>query len=269
MIFKYKAYDNLLIELGRNDYVVEIVEIATKDFLAQTMNSTDPAEFIKSKCDEFGIMVSYDKSNNFYNQITLSHIASVYHHAETFLYEFQIEYNSFAEDQWKFDKNKTKLDQTLMFFKTKNRFNQTDKIDDYLVEIFEYYHQLRVFFSHKSTTSEGELRSKWNKAISHFQKSNELSEKYRINNGPKDVANLDFEDYFLFTQVSKEICLKLSSICYPDPKGLANISGIKSLKKHADPEIRRNRIENYLKTNYGYIRENDSDKLVDEIENHL
>lgn len=55
MIFKYKAYETLLLELGRNDYVIEIVEIATKDFLQQIEKSASPNEFVKSKCEEFGI----------------------------------------------------------------------------------------------------------------------------------------------------------------------------------------------------------------------
>lgn len=274
MIFKYKAYENLLLELGRNDYVVEITELATRDFLKTIQNSSSPEELIKEKCEEYGIMVSFDKSNTFYNQIMLSHIASVYHFAETFLYELQVEYNSYSNEKWRFHNDKkrddqTKLDQTLAFFNSKKRFNQTDKIESYLIDIFEYYHQLRVYFSHKSTVSRGEISSKWNKAKSHFENNVTLKTKYKITSKPKEIENLDFEDFFLFTQISKELCLKISSLCFPEPEGLANISELKKLKKHSDNEIRINRIESYLKTNFGYIRENDSDILAEEIDKYL
>lgn len=274
MIFKYKAYDNLLLELGRNDYVVEITELATRDFINTIQNSFSPEKLVKAKCKEYGIMVSFDKSNIFYNQLMLSHIASVYHFAETFLYELQVEYNSFSNENWKFHKDKdridqTKLDQTLTFFKSKNRFNQTDKIEPYLIDIFVYYHQLRVFYSHRSTVSKGEISKKWNNAKTHFEKDNELQTKYKITNKPKDIESLDFEDFFLFTQIAKELCLKISSLCFPEPEGLAGILELKKLKKHSDKEIRLSRIESYLKTNFGYIRENDSDILVDQIDNHL
>lgn len=259
MIFKYKAYDNLILELGRNDYVVEITELATRDFLDLIQNSSSPEELVKAKCEKYGIMVSYDKTNNFYNQIILSHIASVYHFAETFLYELQVEYNSFANEKWRFHKDKnrpdqTKLDQTIAFFTTKNRFNQTDKIEKYLIETFEYYHQLRVFFSHKSTTSKGEITSKWNKAKKHFDDDPNLLTKYRVNNKPKEISHLDFEDFFLFTQISKDLCLRISSLCYPQPEEMSNISEIKNLKRHSKKEIRIRRIESYLKTNYGFVR---------------
>ncbi|MEN9907865.1 MAG: hypothetical protein RLZZ540_1006 [Bacteroidota bacterium] len=274
MIFKYKAYDNLLLELGRNDYVVEITELATRDFLNTIKNSSSPQELVKSKCEKYGIMVSFDKSNNFYNQIILSHIASVYHYAETFLYELQIEYNSFSTEKWKFHqdskrKDKTKLDQTLAFFTEKKRFNQTDKIEAYLIDTFNYYHQLRVFYSHKTTVPLGEISRKWNDAKSHFEKDDVLQKKYKIISKPKEIENLDFEDFFLFTQITKDLCLKISSLCFPEPEGLAEISEVKKLKKHTDIEKRKNRIESYLKTNFGYIRENDSDILADEINKYL
>lgn len=269
MIFKYKAYNNLLLELGRNDYVIEISEIAVKDFLKQINSSYKPEEYIKEKCREYGIMLSYDKSNSYYNQITLGHIASVYHIAETFLYEMQEEYNSFTNESWRFQPNKTKLEQTITFFKAKNRFNNTDSIATYLLDTFEYYHQVRVYFSHKKTVSVREVSNKWNKAKNHFETDTSLLTKYRIKNKPKDLQFLDFEDYFLFTQITKELCLKISSICYPEPKGLANISGLKVLKKHTNIETRKKRIESYLKTEYGYIRENNSDILVDEIDKNL
>ena len=67
MIFKYEAYNNLLVELGRLDYVVEIAEISVKDFLKKLNESNNPESYLKKKSNEFGIMVSFDKSNNYYN----------------------------------------------------------------------------------------------------------------------------------------------------------------------------------------------------------
>jgi len=87
MIFKYEAYYNLLVELGRLDYVVEISEISIKDFLNKLNQSDNPESYLKQKSKEFGIMVSFDKSNNYYNQIVLGNISNVYHLCETFFYE--------------------------------------------------------------------------------------------------------------------------------------------------------------------------------------
>ncbi|WP_439185821.1 hypothetical protein [Carboxylicivirga taeanensis] len=84
MIFKYEAYNNLLADLGRLDYVVEISEISIKDFLKKMSQSNDPESYLKQKSNEFDIMVSYDQSNNYYNQIVLGNISNVYHLGETF-----------------------------------------------------------------------------------------------------------------------------------------------------------------------------------------
>lgn len=267
MIFKYKAYDNLLADLGRNDYVVEISELAIRDFMQNIKDATSKEDFIKSKCIQHQIMLSFDKSNSYYNQITLGHIANIYHLAESFFYDLQTEYNDLGNWNWKFETGKPKLTQLINFFNQKNRFNNRDKIEPYLIDTFEYYHQLRVYFSHKKTTSLNEVENKWKKAESHFNE--ELLLKYRVKSGPKKIADLDFEDFFLFTQITKDLALRMSSICYPESEGLASLTEIKVLKKHKDIETQKLRIESFLKTKYGFIKENDSDILIDEIIKHL
>lgn len=268
MIFKYEAYNNLLFELGRLDYVVEISEISIKDFLNRLNQSEEPESFLKQKSNEFGIMVSFDKSNNYYNQTILGNISNVYHLGETFFYELQSEFNSISKENWTFEPGKTKLDQVISYFKKLNRFNNADKIDEYLIDTFAYYHQLRVYFSHKKTTSVGEIETKYQNAIKHFD--SELLKKYKVNSSPKKLENIDFEDYFLFTQITKDLALQLSSIGYPKPEGLAAWDVIKKIKKFKDDTDRLSKsVENALITKYGYIKENDSDNLVVEIIGHL
>lgn len=267
MIFKYKAYYNLLNDLGRNDYVVEVSELATRSFFDQLKSSSNAATFIKEKCIQYGIMVSYDPSNNYHQQIILGYIANVYHLAETFLYELQNEFNDLSKESWGFEQGKTKLTQTINFFEDRKRINSIDKIDSYLIETFEYYHQLRVYFSHKKTTSLKEVENKWKKAVSHFDKT--LLLRYKISDGPKEISKLNFEDYYLFTQVAKDIAFQISSICYPEPEGMAKLVHIKRLKRHLDETERKKRIESYLKTEYGFLKENDSDDYVDKIDKYL
>lgn len=268
MIFKYKANTVLLIELGRLDYVVEISEIAIRDFLKNLSNSQDPSTFLRKKTEEYGIAVSYDKSNEYYNQIVLGNISNVYHLAEKFFYDMQTEYNAFSTDFWYFHEGKTKLEQVLDFFKGEGRFNHHDKVDDYLIDTFNYYHQLRIYFSHKKTTSVAEINRKHEDAIKHFDKL--ILDKYRIKNKPKVLKEIDFEDYFLFTQITKDIALQISSIGYPQPADLARSKDFLKLKKYQDNSERLiNSVENVLKTKYGYIKLNDSDNLVDLIVENL
>ncbi|HRH48708.1 MAG TPA: hypothetical protein PLP23_08150 [Panacibacter sp.] len=267
MIFKYKAYNTLLAELGRNDYVVEISELAIREFLDSLKQFENPELFIKEKCQKHSIMLSLDNSNNYYNQITLGHIANVYHLAESFFYEIQTEYNTIVKSNWKFEAGKTKLAQIINFFKSLNRFNNQDKIEQHLIDTFDYYHQLRVYFSHKKTTSEKEIENKWEKAKVHFNE--ELLKRYKIKAGPKQIQDLDFEDFFLFTQITKEIALRISSLGYPEPKGFSDIPELKKLKKYAVTGELPLRIENYLKTKFGFGKENESDTLAEEIASHL
>lgn len=264
MIFKYSAYNTLLSDLGRVDYVIEISEIAIRSFLKDINNAENSESFLKEKSEEHKIFVSLDSTNNYYNQVTLGHIANVYHLTETFFYELQNEYNTLSNKTWCFESKKTKLDQIITYFETKKRFNEIDQIEKYLYDTFVYYHQLRVYFSHKKTTTLSEINQKWEKAKSHYDVN--LLKKYKINSPPKSSDKVDFEDYFLFTQISKDLALKISSICHPEPIGLSKfITGLKKLKN----ERLYNAVENEMKTKYSYIKENDTDNLIQQIIDNL
>jgi len=268
LIFKYNSYNDLLLELGRLDFVVEISEIAVRDFLKQLDQAENKEQFVKDKSSEFGIMVACDEDNQYYHQITLGNVSAVYHLTETFFYELQTEYNNISSESWSFHSNTKKLDQVLTFFRTKNRLSKSDNIDEYLIDTFNYYHQLRVYFSHKKTVSLGEITSKRNKAIKHFDQN--LLDKYKVKQVPKALENIDFEDYFLFTQIAKDLALKISSIGYPEPNGLAQTKAIKKLNKYKDNQQRLNlSIERALITDFGYTKENDSDDLVEKIIEYL
>lgn len=267
MIFKYKAYNNLLVELGRNDYVVEITELAIKDFIKRLEDSSNKEEFIKTQCEKHEVWVSYDKSNSFYNQVTLGNIANVYHLAEAFFYELQTQYNKISGTNWHFVSGTTKIKQIIDFFKSQNRFNNIDKIDAYLIDVFDYYYYLRVQFSHKKTTSEKVSKQKWQKACDSLNE--ELLESFKVKSKPKLKDNVDFDDFFLFTQVTKKLALRISCLCYPTVKGLSEISEIKKQKRHQDNERTISGITNYLSSEYGFEIENESDLLVERIMNEF
>ena len=263
MIFKYKAYSDLLVELGRNDYVVEITELALKDFIENLENSSNKKEFVKELCVKYGIWVSYDNFNSFYNQVSLGNIANVYHHAEAFFYGLQSEYNKISGTKWHFESGTTKLKQVLDFFSSQDRFNNIDRIDDYLIDVFDYYHYLRVQFSHKKTTSDQTSIQKWRKACDSLNEK--ILDDFRIQSRPKLKNEVDFDDFFLFTQVTKKLALKLSCFCYPTVKGLSQISEIKKQKRHQNKERIISGITNYLLSEYGFETENQTDVLVQQI----
>lgn len=257
MQFKYKAYKNLLAELGRMDYVVELSEIAIKDFLKNLNNAGSPEQFLEQKCKEHNIWVSLDSSNTSYNQSILGYISGVYHLFEAFLYEMKEEYKLLTDgESINFNTETTKLNQIINYFKSKGRFNNVDYIPSYLIDIFEYYHVLRIYFSHKKTVSINEIKNKWEKAKLHSNE--ELYAKYRINNSPKELNEVDFEDYFLFTQICKELALRISSLCYPDPDKLA--ISLKRFKKYENESEIIKRLEIYLLNEYAFVKEDDYDK---------
>jgi len=261
--YKYKAYTNLLLELGKLDYIFELTQISLLEFQKNLDTSPSPTEYLKQKSIESGIIVNYDGNNNLYNLVTLSQIANIYHYVETYFYELKDEYNSYTEndsDKLAFSKGETKLQSILNLLNRLNRTNLQDKIPNYLIDIFEYYHILRVCFSHKSTTELKDITAKRNKALKHFENNSDLILKYRTESFLNNKDELTYQDFFLFTQVSKELALILSSFLFPNPSGFINKESLNRKKKGNDSIKNKRIVKNYLITNYGYICDSEVDE---------
>lgn len=268
MVFKYKAYKTLLDELGRLDYIFETTHLAILEFKSLMDASENPKSFLKEKSKKYGIVVNYDPKNNLDNLTVLGQIANVYHYVETYLYELKDEYNLYEEDaEKKLDlsripsKDETKLQKILNLLTKINRINKVDFIPEYLLDIFNYYYLLRVYFSHKSTIKESDLKASYNKAVKHYKDKTGLPRKFQKFDAPNEVNNLKFNDFFLFTNVSKDLSLILSSLLYPNPTGFAKLEFL-VLKTGVlnKPNRKEKFINNHLITNFGYICEDDSDK---------
>lgn len=259
MNFKYKAYNELLTELGQIDYVIELNELANRELKSQFEASANKEKLLEDLCKEHRIIVNYNSLKGIQEKMTLSYIAFVYHTLENFFYSFKDEYNKIEDDKILFESGKTKLNKLLEHFK--HRFNSVDKIDEYLVDTFNYYHQLRVKFSHPKTTSEAEIKNKFSKAFRHRAK---LRAEFKIIDSPKELNNIDFEDFFLFTKIAKEIARLLSSICIPTPRKLVDHLNLERFKKYNDEKRVKTAIQNELVQNYN-ININQSEDYIDEI----
>lgn len=268
MVFKYKAYNNLLAELGRLDYIFETTHLAILEFKSLMDISGNKENFLKEKSMVHGIVVNYDPKNDLDNLTVLAQIANVYHYVETYFYELKDEYNQYEEDDNKQlvlgrnpNKDETKLQKILNLLKILNRTNKIDFIPEYLLDIFHYYYLLRVYFSHKSRIKYGDIKAGYNKALNHFNDKDKLPAKFQKFDAPKEINNLTFNDYFLFTNISKELSLFLSSFLYPNPIGFSKIESLAlKIGVRNKPKRKERFINNHLITNFGYICKDDSDK---------
>jgi len=260
MPFKYKAYNDLLINLGRIDFTIEVSELALRDFFDQMRNSGDEADFLKTKSTAHKIYVGYDRKciEEITHRTTLSHIAFVYHSVESFFYDFQREFNQYCAEKWSFDSGTTKLTQCINFIKEKN---PQALVEQLLFDVFNHYHQIRVKYSHPKTVSDKELKNKYSQAEKH---SIDLKKRYRVNNSPKEFLDVDFEDYFLFTKISKDLCLNISSNCLPPVNQFVEIHKFNRFKKLSPVLRQKNAISLELKKLFSYLPE-ESVNFVDEI----
>ena len=245
MNFKYESYNELLIELGQVDYIIELNELANRELKSKFEESSDKEALLEEICKKHKIIVNYDSLETIQGKMTLSYIAFVYHTVEAFFYKFKDEYNKIqgysGEEKLKFISGKTKLQQLLNYFEP--RFNAKDKIDEHLIDTFNYYHQLRVKFSHPKTTSTAEIETKYVTANKHRVK---LGSEFNLVHSPKKISEIDFEDFFLFTRVSKEIARLFSTICLPTPAKIIVYLKLERFKKYSDEKRIKTAIQNEL-----------------------
>ncbi len=225
MIFKYQAYRNLIDDLGKLDFVIEISELAIRDFVQTLKNSGNPESFLKSKCDEHTIYVGLNDLTKISNTVSISNIIQVYQCVSNFFYNFQTEYNDICGTKWIFTQGETKLSQIKKYFKEK--FNKHDFIDEHLIDIFNYYHEVRDKFSHPKITDK-ELKKRFETTIEY---KDFLLKEYGMQNSPKKYNEIDFEDFILFTKISKSLCLKISSFCTPNPEHIIQYLKLKRFKR--------------------------------------
>lgn len=268
--FKYRAYCNLISELGQIDFAIEMNELSLRYFLKDLSNSADKELFLKKQCNDLGIYVGLNSVEDLRQRMALSYIAFVYHSVESFFILLKDEYNKiqgYGKDDVKrltYKQGETKLNQLLTRFKA--QFNIHDKIEDELIDTFEYYHELRDKFCHPVSDSSKDITKKYIKAVKHKVI---LSSRFNTTDAPKELEKLDFEDFFLFTKVAKELCRLISAICLPETGNLVIYLKLNRFKKYKDnPERVKKAISLELLKTFGCDTK-DSVTFVEEIYEHL
>jgi hypothetical protein len=215
-MFIYKSRRELLKYLGQLDGLVQLNEIALRYFQKQNPEKKDLIDAIKVGSIEIKVNVSYIEWPNFFDRFYKELISSIYSSFEKFydLYwsELQVLFPDQYQEKDQIDKNK--LTRLLKYYLiiVKKRPN----ISDNIINIFRYYHSLRNDTVHPE-------RANTKKTKELLEKLDLEKTKLEFNFSPAGINSVSFDDYLLFSKVTKKICIELSDKITPTTENLIHL----------------------------------------------
>ncbi|MBD2663819.1 hypothetical protein B6N60_05207 [Richelia sinica FACHB-800] len=266
--FAFRCYFKLKNNLGRFDAIVECNELAIRELTAIGNQSLSQEEYIKNLSEKHGVKVDIIELDIFRVRISQWYILSVYQQAEEFIREFISEHPRSSEWTQKSDK-----ESQLQYLLTRLNITPYD-LDEtgkgIRCEIFEYYRLIRNTFMHSSSKED-------KKVLNLLKKINEnkasVVEQYRVE-APNEYSKLGFDDFILFSRVTKDIAQELCRLAKPSPSEIAQILiardeekeiNLKSFKKFSNNvERQRKFMKNLLKSQYN-LQEEDVDPIIQEL----
>jgi|JI10StandDraft_1071094.scaffolds.fasta_scaffold396702_1 hypothetical protein len=263
MSLYYKSYNILKTNLGINDAFSEFNEISIRDFLKNASLSGDFEKFIDLKSKEHKIKVNSIKSEqDFSIFIQRTYITMVYQVSEIFMHNFQQENESFFQLKWDTQTSKESKLQYLLRNIRKNSKYKADKIKTHNIDLFEYYRKIRNLTVHGINKGKDEQDKNFNKIKHHY--SNVFKEYGQLA-APNEFYNIKFDDFILYSRITKQLALEICESVAPDLKIIASNYDIKPHKKLLNNRKRfRTAIFSDLFNNYK-LSIDDAEKVVTEI----
>ena len=267
--FRFKSYRNLKNNLGKFDAIVEYNELAVREFFACANGYENPNKYISLLSERHHIRVNAVDLSAMPRRIAQFYILSVYQQAEEFLENFRREYKEFVQKEWTDEEKDSLLEKILKNIGTIFVENRS-AIGDLRIEIFEYYRLVRNQFMH--TEIKGERLNTIFGRLRDY--SEHIKAEYKVNQAPNKYNEMSFEDFILFSRVTKDIAFELCQLGRPSDEELVhriqrldqeegsgvNFSKLKKLKNN------RTRLENalynLLKEQYALVDKSEAEPIV-------
>lgn len=214
--FVFRCYYKLKDTLGRFDSVVECNELAVRQFIESLNCSDDQESFFSESCKKYGVRVNSLDSDIFHARISQWYILSVYQQAEDFFREFRNEHPEGSK--WS---NRSEGESQLSCLMRSLNINEIQLDPDgqgIKLRIFEYYRLIRNRFMHTSA-SENQL-SRALKRIEEHPIS--VNERFHVN-APNSYEFVTFDDFILFSRITKDIAQNLCHIAKPSVDGIVEM----------------------------------------------
>lgn len=246
--FSFESHRNLIQKLGESDAVVEFTEVAVRSFIAHATGSGDFNSYLSNESKKFLIHVNEVDQKTFRQTISRGYIITITQNMEQFLKGLKADYYDLYDTTWA-----EKPEGTTLLDHTVNIVGKP-KPDKFLISLFKYYSFVRNSHVH------GNIKDEDKEYAGVKEHRTEIKARYKLD-APNHFNAISFDDFILFTRVSKELADSIAQniydkICHDydsEKNDLAKYINNKQLVVvHPKHEKRGfNGLEGYMKTKFG------------------
>lgn len=247
--FSFPCFRRLYRYLGETDAMVELTELASRSFLTAARGSGDIPMFLKQETAKHGIHVNLAEVESLSRHLTRTYIVLVASAVERFLKELREEHSALYRKAWIGDANKK--DRLIVVFENLagSESNVLKRIGSDVVSRFQYYRHLRNWIIHDQESNLSEPQENFESLVPLTEANSEL---YKLLKSPNPPAELVFDDFILFSRLTKRVAEALCTMARPPDDHWKDFLDLRPFKKlEKDPERMKNAISGKIRTDYG------------------
>lgn len=251
--FSFPSSRRLARYLGESDAVLEIDELACRFFMGAAGLSGDAKAFVAECSKKHGVTVNLAEFDAWQAHLAQRRIVAVYESAERFLNEFRKEHSALHGQVWSERKDGvTLIDHVLANVgQTTEQARKVVGMD--LISRFEYYRLVRNWITHDRARSPAKERAGL-AALPEYSDAN-IADLGRLS-APNPPDSLNFDDFLLFSRVTKLVAARLNILGSPSEDSWLSIFDMKPFKPLTkNPERLKNAVAGRLRTEYGLTSE--------------
>lgn len=212
--FRYRAYRSLKSALGEADATVECLEVAVRKLEAEASASGNPHKFLTETSDSYSIRVNQLDIGNLRLRAAHLYVLSIYQHAEQFLDRFWREVP--GSENWP---QRDKLDLGTWIYGNLIKATNPMEADAALYKaVFDYYRFVRDRFMHSSFDAD-KLNLKHQETVARWKEAG----KWPQLDAPNEYEAMRFDDFILFSRVTKELAFLLNGAARPTDEQIVEI----------------------------------------------
>lgn len=249
--FSFPSCRNLCRYLGEADAMVELTELATRSFTAEAAAYGDVEKFVRAASERFGIRVNLSEVDSLQRYLCRHYIVTVYESAECFLHDFRREHTGLYGREWTGDANN--IDPLTLAMKNiaETEAKAATYVGQDLISRFHYYRSVRNWVVHTKQSNPSKPLARFSDIVSY---SAENRDRFGPVAAPNKPGSLTFDDFILFSRLTKYVAERLSLLARPPDDHWINTlsSDMKRFRRlRMNPTRMKNSIAGRLRTEYG------------------
>jgi hypothetical protein len=235
--------------LGETDALVELTELAARSFISSARQSGNVAAFVEEQSCQHHVRVNMGEVDVLIDHLSRSYIVTVYQSAERFLHEFRKEHRALYGKEWVGDADDVDPLTVALRNVAATEIEAEKRLGSDLVSRFQYYRLVRNWIVHTKASDITKPQAAFDRITPY---STECVGQFDSVKAPNRPDELCFDDFVLFSRLTKKLAEKLCRIAEPPADHWLRSFPVNRFKRLEQNPIRmKNAVSGRLRTEYG------------------